>query len=167
MRCTDLGIVYLIGNLRHSGRVKIGWTSSVPDRLHDLAAGALGFDLRIYAAIVGDKINEQLLHTRFSEYAIGREWFRLSPAIKRWAESESDWMFKPGASGKIPCLVSETQAEMIFERYGFEGHLVGNMIRAKQLRAFNLAADIENDRPDYRIDLTELAEAMRNRFVWN
>lgn len=63
------------------GRIKIGYTTSLQDRLESLETGSPA-PLDVLAFIRGDFKLEARLHARLSFYCEHREWFRDCPEVR-------------------------------------------------------------------------------------
>jgi hypothetical protein len=61
------------------GAVKIGWTSDLARRLHELRRDTQ-VDVLVLAALPGDKPVEQRLHERFAPKRLDGEWFAVPAA---------------------------------------------------------------------------------------
>lgn len=59
-----------------SGPIKIGFTSNVARRLHELGKGRRHLKFVALLELAGDKRLEGELHARFAAHRISREWFR-------------------------------------------------------------------------------------------
>jgi hypothetical protein len=87
-RCSqgDNHLVYFIGNLSHKW-VKIGYTKSLEKRLGDIQVGC-PFPVDAIYTIKSDAKNvrklEKSLHTKFKNYRMNGEWFRLSEEIEQF-----------------------------------------------------------------------------------
>jgi hypothetical protein len=87
-RCSqkDNHLVYFIGNLSHKW-VKIGYTKSLEKRLGDIQVGC-PFPVDAIYTIESDAKNvrklEKSLHTKFKNYRMNGEWFRLSEEIEQF-----------------------------------------------------------------------------------
>ena len=70
---------------RDDGAIKIGFSSNVRRRVVEIGKlirrYGTGTKVRLLATRVGDKPAELALHARFSEHALGAEWFRPAPEI--------------------------------------------------------------------------------------
>lgn len=73
-------VVYFVQNTE-TGHIKIGQSCVVAQRLNNLKS-AVGKDrFRVLGVAPGTRETEHELHKRFSEDAIGHEWFRSSTAL--------------------------------------------------------------------------------------
>lgn len=72
--------VYVL-TLLGSERIKIGFTTSLCDRVHTLETGS-PFPLTVLAFMLGDFALEQRLHARFAAHRVHREWFRDLPEVR-------------------------------------------------------------------------------------
>lgn len=103
-------VVYFIQAGQH-GPIKIGFTTRLEERLHDLQGGN-PIQLRLLATIRGNASHEQLLHTQFQEHRVRGEWFRptaqllrLIQTIKRMEDEQHD-IKAPGLSGHVSSIVT-------------------------------------------------------------
>ena len=71
-------VVYFIS--ADNDLIKIGYTTSLTSRLRSLRT-AHPKELRILLVLRGSRDDEQGLHRRFTEYRVGREWFRRGKLI--------------------------------------------------------------------------------------
>lgn len=74
--------VYIVG---FSTFVKIGYTTDLRGRLHDLEEH-LPMKLKLFASFPGTVSDERKLHARFAQYRSRGEWFRRSGALADWIE---------------------------------------------------------------------------------
>jgi transposase len=76
------GVVYFLQNGRRK-QVKIGFGVSLKDRVGTLRTSSPE-ELRVLAAIPGDRADEAELHKRFAKHHIRREWFRLDGELAEY-----------------------------------------------------------------------------------
>lgn len=60
-----------------AGRIKIGFTTNVADRMASLATSS-PFPVELLLTIAGDIEDEMAMHARFAEDRVNLEWFRAS-----------------------------------------------------------------------------------------
>lgn len=65
--------------------VKIGFTYDVRARLETLQA-ATPYELELLDSFPGQEADEKSLHSRFADYRVRGEWFRLAPEILEYIE---------------------------------------------------------------------------------
>lgn len=95
------------------GRIKIGTSNQVAERLRSLGATLLG-------QLPGGFDVEKALHQRFAPYALGHEWFRDSPEIRTFIglidappASEAPEPANSGAAGPDPELLTIEEAAQV------------------------------------------------------
>lgn len=74
----NVSVVYFVCTKAH---IKIGVTSNLGKRLHDLSV-ASAENLELLAVIPGDAQTERLLHLRFKDCRVRGEWFRPSKSLR-------------------------------------------------------------------------------------
>lgn len=89
----DPGFVYFI-QAGKNGPIKIGWTTSLEERIDALQTGC-PFRLRVLAAIEGTKQDEAAYHRQFAEHRMRGEWFKNCEAIRDLARSRLSSLRRP------------------------------------------------------------------------
>lgn len=72
-------MIYFISN--GSDAVKIGYSLRVEERIKELQNGS-PFPLEILALSPGDKVAEREYHQKYSDLAIGGEWFQIDKSLE-------------------------------------------------------------------------------------
>lgn len=78
-------LVYAVQRKRDAA-IKLGWTSSLARRLHEIGRDTRS-EVKLLAAIPGDKPAELRLHARFKAHHIEGEWYQPADEILSWIES--------------------------------------------------------------------------------
>lgn len=74
------GECYFFGS-REAGIVKIGFSTSLVQRLNRLRSGSLFWKMTLLATARGGRSREVHYHRLFRDHAMGGEWFYLRPDI--------------------------------------------------------------------------------------
>lgn len=82
------GWVYFVQWASSPSMVKIGYSSSPRERFASFLTSSPD-TLVVIKIFEGDQEDEKLLHERFASCRERREWFRLSPLLKRYLEEEA------------------------------------------------------------------------------
>lgn len=80
-----VGTVYAVQGVS-GGPIKIGWTQDLDRRLGELQTGNAQ-PLRVIAACVGRRVDEQELHVRFAHLRLCGEWFKDDPELRKVIEA--------------------------------------------------------------------------------
>jgi hypothetical protein len=80
-------VVYFVEALELD-RVKIGWTTNLEERLHDLQTGCPA-PVELCFTLPGGRPEEASLHRRFAHARVHGEWFRLSEIEAAMRELEA------------------------------------------------------------------------------
>jgi T5orf172 domain len=86
-RDAGIGCVYFLEGIG-TGRVKIGWSSNLRQRIHDLSTSA-PYELRLLSAPSGCTMeDEKMLHEHFKEFRVSprKEWFFLEGPLLSFIE---------------------------------------------------------------------------------
>lgn len=75
-------VVYFVRR-ESDGAIKVGFTSDLPRRLHELQKRTM-CSIELIGTFPGDKRHELICHEKFRRLSIGREWFHPGDDIVDW-----------------------------------------------------------------------------------
>lgn len=122
-RPNPTGVVYFAYS---SGRVKIGFTTSIGERMASLATSC-PFPVLLLLTITGDLEDEMAMHQRFAEDRVNLEWFRVSADLLAFLDDslcEDGTVVLTNAQFEARMAVAECLADIVNETGGDDGRLV-------------------------------------------